>query len=259
MLSLQNISKFFVDQQGQSLQILDNISLDVKAGEFVTIFGPNGAGKSTLMNIVSGLDQPTSGQVVWDRPDRQVSYLFQDYKASLLPWQTTYQNIALPLQWKGWNRQQIKSQISSLIEKFQIDVDLNAYPFTLSGGQAQLVSILRSLAISPDMLILDEPFSALDYFNSISLLLKLQEIWEKAKFTGLFISHNIDEAIFLGDRLVIVSAKPTTIVDVIEINLPRPRSIQIHGQPMFTMIKQHVLDSLALSANLSISNSKSGT
>lgn len=247
MLSLQNISKSFVDRQGHPAQILDKISLDVKAGEFVTIFGPNGAGKSTLMNIISDLDHPTSGQLIWDRPDRQVSYLFQDYKASLLPWKTAYQNIALPLQWQGWNRLKIGSEIAALVEKFQISIDLNAYPFTLSGGQAQLISILRSLVISPDVLILDEPFSALDYLNGISLLLKLQEIWEKARFTGIFISHNIDEAIFLGNRLVILSPKPTTVVEIIEINLPRPRSIQIYSDPVFINIKQHALNSLAQS------------
>jgi NitT/TauT family transport system ATP-binding protein len=244
MLSLKNVSKSFTDSQGHLIQILDGISLDVQAGEFITVFGPNGAGKSTLMNMISGLDLPSSGKILWDRPDREVSYLFQDYKASLLPWHTAYRNIALPLQWKGWNRLQIKTQISALVEKFQINVDLNAYPFTLSGGQAQLVSILRSLAISPDVLILDEPFSALDYLNSISLLLKLQEIWEKAKFTGLFISHNIDEAIFLGDRLVLLSPKPTTIVDIINIDLPRPRSIKMFSDPTFVKIKQQALNNI---------------
>jgi NitT/TauT family transport system ATP-binding protein len=199
------------------------------------------------MNIISDLDHPTSGQLIWDRPDRQVSYLFQDYKASLLPWKTAYQNIALPLQWQGWSRLKIGSEIAALVEKFQISIDLNAYPFTLSGGQAQLISILRSLVISPDVLILDEPFSALDYLNGISLLLKLQEIWEKARFTGIFISHNIDEAIFLGNRLVILSPKPTTVVEIIEINLPRPRSIQIYSDPVFINIKQHALNSLAQS------------
>jgi NitT/TauT family transport system ATP-binding protein len=248
MLSLQSVSKSFVNGQKEEVSILDCINIDVQSGEFVTVFGPNGAGKSTLMNMVSGLDKPTSGNIIWDRPDREVSYLFQDYKASLLPWKTAYQNIALPLQWKGFNRNQIKSKIAMLVERFQISIDLNAYPFTLSGGQAQLVSILRSLAIEPDLLILDEPFSALDYLNSILLLLKLQDIWLKSNFTGIFISHNIDEAIFLGDRLVILSPKPTTIVDIIEINLPRPRQISFLSDPIFAQIKQRAINGVNLSA-----------
>jgi NitT/TauT family transport system ATP-binding protein len=241
MLSIQNVSKSFIDRQGQSVTILDQINLDIRSGEFLTIFGPNGAGKSTLMNTISGLDRPSSGEIIWDRPDQEVSYLFQDYKASLLPWKNAYQNIALPLQWQGLDRSTIKSRISKLIDKFQINIDLNAYPFTLSGGQAQLVSIIRSLAIEPDLLLLDEPFSALDYLNSISLLLKLQEIWLKSSFTGVFISHNIDEAIFLGDRLVILSPKPTQIIEIIDIDLPRPRSIEILTDPQFVYIKQQAL------------------
>ena len=244
MLSLNNISKHFIDDRGQQVEILDKIDLDIQPGELIAIFGPNGCGKSTLMNMVSGLDRPSSGEIIWNRTNPEVSYLFQDYKASLLPWQTAYQNISLPLRWKGLNSIQIRTKISSLVDKFKIDINLNAYPFTLSGGQAQLVSILRSMAVDPDLLILDEPFSALDYLNSIALLLKLQEIWLKSGFTGIFISHNIEEAIFLGDRLVILSPKPTRILDIIEIDLPRPRSIEILTDPQFVRIKQQALETM---------------
>jgi NitT/TauT family transport system ATP-binding protein len=242
MLSIRNFSKSFIDRRGQETTVIDRINLDVNQGEFVTIFGPNGAGKSTLLNTISGLDIPSSGEIIWDRSDRKVSYLFQDYKASLLPWKTAYQNIALPLKWQGLTHSIIHSKISKLSDKFQINIDLNAYPFTLSGGQAQLVSIMRSLVIEPDLLLLDEPFSALDYLNSISLLIKLQEIWLKSSFTGIFISHNIDEAIFLGDRLVILSPKPTYIIDIVDIRLPRPRSINTFSDPAFIKIKQQVIN-----------------
>jgi NitT/TauT family transport system ATP-binding protein len=250
MLLLQGVSKSFVNTKKEEIAILDKIDIDIQSGEFITVFGPNGAGKSTLMNMISGLDYPSSGEIIWDRPDRKVSYLFQDYKASLLPWRTAYQNIALPLQWKGLKPKQVKSNIMLLVQKFQIDIDLKAYPYTLSGGQAQLISILRSLVIEPDLLLLDEPFSALDYLNSISLLIKLQDIWLKSSFTGIFISHNIDEAIFLGDRLMILSAKPTSIVDIIEINLPRPRQISFLSDPVFAKIKQKVIDSISLQQDI---------
>jgi NitT/TauT family transport system ATP-binding protein len=244
MLSLKCVSKSLTNHQGNPTLILDCINLDIQCGEFITVFGPNGSGKSTLMNIISGLDKPSSGSINWDQPDRKVSYLFQDYKASLLPWKTAYSNIALPLHWQGIKKSIIHSKISELVNKFQINIDLNNYPFTLSGGQSQLVSIIRSLITEPDLLILDEPFSALDHLNSISLLLKLQEIWLKSNFTGIFISHNIDEAIFLGDRLIILSPKPTKIIDIIDIKLPRPRSINIFSDPTFVKIKQKVINQL---------------
>jgi NitT/TauT family transport system ATP-binding protein len=137
----------------------------------------------------------------------------------------------------------IQNVSKSFIDR-QGQIDLNAYPFTLSGCQAQLARIIRILAIEPDLLLLDKPFGGLDYLNSISLLLKLQEIWLKSSFTGIFISHNIDEAIFLGDRLVILSPKPTQIVDIIEIDLSRPRSINIFSDPTFIKIKQQAIDLL---------------
>lgn len=244
MLFLKCVSKSIPNHQGDLDHILDCINLDIQCGEFITIFGPNGSGKSTLMNIISGLDKSFSGSIIWDQPDRKVSYLFQDYKASLLPWRTAYSNIALPLCWQGVKKSIIHSKISELVNKFHIDINLSNYPFTLSGGQAQLISIMRSLITEPDLLILDEPFSALDHLNSISLLLKLQEIWLKSSFTGIFISHNIDEAIFLGDRLVVLSPKPTQIIDIIDVRLPRPRSIDIFSEPTFVKIKQKVLDIL---------------
>ena len=122
MLSLNNISKHFTDDRGQQVEILDKIDLDIEPGELIAIFGPNGCGKSTLMNMVSGLDRPSSGEIIWNRTNPEVSYLFQDYKASLLPWQTAYQNSALPLRWKGLNSTQIRTKISNLVDKFKIDI-----------------------------------------------------------------------------------------------------------------------------------------
>jgi NitT/TauT family transport system ATP-binding protein len=246
MLKLERVRKYFFNTQKHRTTILEDISLEVPQGEFITIFGPNGSGKSTLMNIISGLELPSEGNVVLDDQSKEISYLFQDYKSALLPWKTAYQNIALPLHWKRISKAEAKQSIQHLINKFDVNINLNSYPFTLSGGQAQLVSIIRSIVVNPDILILDEPFSALDYVNRISLLLKLQEIWLASSLTCIFISHDIDEAIFLGDRLVILSPKPTRIIDVIEIDLPRPRSIDILTSPEFMALKQRALSMLNL-------------
>jgi NitT/TauT family transport system ATP-binding protein len=246
MLKLERVRKYFLNSQKQRFIILDDISLEVPQGEFITIFGPNGSGKSTLMNIISGLEHPSEGNVILDAQSREISYLFQDYKSALLPWKTAYQNMALPLYWKGVSEANAKQAIQYLVSKFDVNINLNAYPFTLSGGQAQLISIIRSIVVNPDILILDEPFSALDYVNRISLLLKLQEIWLASSLTCIFISHDVDEAIFLGDRLVILSPKPTHIIDVININLPRPRSIDMLTSPAFMQLKQRALSQLNL-------------
>jgi NitT/TauT family transport system ATP-binding protein len=246
MLKLDKVKKYFLNAQKQRTVILEDITLEVPQGEFVTVFGPNGAGKSTLMNIISGLELPSEGNVTLDTQSKEISYLFQDYKSALLPWKTAYQNIALPLYWKGISKADAKQSIQRLINKFDVNINLNAYPFTLSGGQAQLISIMRSIVVNPDILILDEPFSALDYVNRISLLLKLQEIWLASSLTCIFISHDIDEAIFLGDRLVLLTPKPTRIIDVIDIDLPRPRSIDMLTSPEFMSLKQKALSRLNL-------------
>jgi NitT/TauT family transport system ATP-binding protein len=246
MLKLEGVRKYFSNTQKQRVIILEDINLEIPQGEFITIFGPNGSGKSTLMNIISGLESPSEGHIILDSQSKEISYLFQDYKSALLPWKTAYENIALPLYWKGISKFEAKQSIQYLISKFDVNINLNAYPFTLSGGQAQLISIIRSIVVKPDILILDEPFSALDYVNRISLLLKLQEIWLASPLSCIFISHDIDEAIFLGDRLVILSPKPTRIIDVIDINLPRPRSIDMLTSPAFTKLKQRALSQLNL-------------
>jgi NitT/TauT family transport system ATP-binding protein len=246
MLKLEGVKKYFTNAQKQRVTILDDISIEVPQGEFITIFGPNGSGKSTLMNIISGLELPSEGNVILEAQSKEISYLFQDYKSALLPWKTAYQNIALPLYWKGISKAEAKQSIQHLINKFDVNINLNSYPFTLSGGQAQLISIIRSIVVNPDILILDEPFSALDYVNRVSLLVKLQGIWLASSLSCIFISHDIDEAIFLGDRLVILSPKPTRIVDVIDIDLPRPRSIDMLTSLEFTSLKKRALSRLNL-------------
>ena len=244
MLTLANVSKRFRDADGQTVEVLKEINLTTEPGEFITIFGPNGCGKSTLMSMIVGVEKPTQGDVLFHSQPVEIGYVFQDYKTSLLPWRTVLDNIALPLVWKGMNKQQAFKKVMNLVETFKLNVNLKAYPFTLSGGQAQLVCILRSLVINPDILILDEPASALDYLNSMNLLMELQQFWMKLNFMALFISHDIEEALFLGDRLLLLSPKPTEIVDIIDINLPRPRTLEVFTAPEFVKLKRRALQRL---------------
>lgn len=244
VIQTQKLCKDFIDPNGRRTEVLSNINLTVNKGEFVTFFGPNGCGKSTLMSLITGVEKPSRGELRMSSASLEIGYVFQDYKSSLLPWRTVFDNIAMPLIWRGLKRQLARQKILELVKTFRLNVSLGAYPFMLSGGQAQLVCLLRSLVVNPDILILDEPTSALDYLNSMNLLMELQEIWMELGFSALFISHNIEEALFLGDRLILLSSKPTTVVDKIEIPLPRPRRLSVFTDPEFVRLKQRALESL---------------
>ena len=241
MLKIKNIYKQFKGHDGRLVKVLNNINFSVKKGEFVTIFGPNGCGKSTLMSIIAGIEKSTSGTIEFGNSSIKIGYVFQDYNQSILPWKNVWQNIAAPLLWSGEDKKIAYEKVVSMFEKFNLNLDLNAYPSTLSGGQAQMVCILRSLIIDPDILILDEPFSALDHINQFNLMMKFQEIQHTIKTTTLFISHNIDEAIFLGDKLMLLSHCPTSILKNISIPIQKPRNRNIFTHNEFIKIKEKAL------------------
>ncbi len=231
--------------------IYAGLSFDVKAGGITAIFGPNGCGKSTLLNIASGLAKHDGGTCDVDGLDRfRFSYIFQNYRESLLPWRTNFRNISFPLEIQGKSDAFINERIDSLKALFKTDFDLHRHPYQLSGGQQQAVAFLRALAAEPSVLFMDEPFSALDYENSLRMRDSIQQYCIRHKPTVLFISHDIEEAVHLADRIIVLSQKPTNVIEVIENRLPYPRTLQALNSEEFHHIKNKVLVAFQKAAKL---------
>ncbi len=236
MISLSAIEKEFRKNTG-TVKVLDGINLTIQKGEFVTVFGPNGSGKTTLLNIVAGIDTPDVGGVTINGKspeDARVGFVFQNYNESLFPWRTVIENIVFPSE-KGHEIAEY------LLKKVGLHAFKDRCVYELSGGQRQLVSICRSIAFRPDILIMDEPFSALDYSTTRKMELELLDIWQEKKITTLFVSHDIDEAIFLADKVVVLSPRPSNIKKVFEVNLPRPRTLDMLAGPEFVTLRNEIL------------------
>jgi NitT/TauT family transport system ATP-binding protein len=227
-LEIHNVSKKFRSKNG-TLTALEPVNLDVQAGEFVCLLGPSGCGKSTLLNIVAGLDSPTTGKLFIDRkPIRGTGtdrvMIFQS--AALFPWLSVFDNVKFGLNMIGVpkpERQVIARKFLKMVNLAEFE---NSFVHELSGGMKQRVAIARALATNPDVLLMDEPFGALDAQTRDILHDELQTIWSETKKTILFVTHNVREAIVLGDRVVVFSARPGRIKKVFAIDLPRPRQIE---------------------------------
>ncbi len=217
---LKDIKKF------QYLSVIEDVSIEIKSGEFVTFFGPNGCGKTTFLNILSGLLPPDKGEVLiqGENPGTvKIGYIFQNFSETLFPWRRNIDNIAFPLELKGTSKAERCKKVIELEKNLGIEIDNDSYPYKLSGGQQQLVAIARALIEQPYVLLMDEPFNALDFQTRMVMEDKILDIWEKMKATILFVSHDIDEAIYLADRVVFFTKIPARIACTMEINLPRPR------------------------------------
>jgi len=225
--------------------VLDGVDLEIQKGEFVTIFGPNGCGKSTLLDIVGGLEQPTAGDVQIageSASSAKIGMVFQHYNESLFPWRTALQNVAFPLELKGASTEESTKTAAALLEKVGLAPHTHKYPSQLSGGMKQLVAICRAIAHEPDVLLLDEPFSALDYSTTRKMELALLDMWMEKKITTLFVSHDVDEAIFLADRVVVLSQRPARVKKIVPIDLPRPRTLDMFTSEEFGILRKKVLD-----------------
>ncbi|SKB77370.1 sulfonate transport system ATP-binding protein [Lachnospiraceae bacterium] len=212
IVEIRNLNKYFRD-----MQVLDNISLNVNEGEFISVIGASGCGKSTLIRIIGGLETASVGTVLVKgktvkNPTRKIGYVFQDHR--LLPWLTAGENIKITLDENEKDADGIVKKYLELVglEKFE-----NAYPTQLSGGMAQRVAIARALANKPDILLLDEPFGALDAITRINMQQELQKIWKSENITMILITHDIDEAVYLGQRVVVMSSRPGRIKDIFDI------------------------------------------
>ena len=241
MISFQSVRRLY-REEGRETLVLDDISFDVNRGEFITLFGPNGCGKSTLMNLLSGVDHPSSGTIAGAEALKgQIGFVFQDYRRTLLPWRTGAKNIRLPLELRGVSTKEQKARLAALVERLRPDFDLAQPIFTLSGGQAQMISLMRALIIEPQLLILDEPFSALDYGRTLAWRQTIMNVAKSFDLTTLFISHDLDEALYLGDRVVFFTRKPTRVKEVLSVPFARPRAPELLGTPEFAALKLRAL------------------
>ena len=224
--------------------VYDGFDLELELGTFTSVFGPNGCGKSTLINMISGLMPRDGGSVLYDGrtiEETSISYVFQNYREALFPWRRAIDNIRYPMDRHGYSKKERESRIDQLIEDFGIRIDLNAYPYMLSGGQQQAVSILRALAIEPDVLFLDEPFSALDYEMTLLMREKLQSIFEKTKTTMILVSHDLEEAVQMADKVLLLSRRPTRVAALVDNLLPRPRDAGTLTEPAFVDLRSECL------------------
>lgn len=244
-LRATNVSvKYFIKRTRDYLLALDNINLEIMPGEFICIVGPSGCGKTTFLNAVDGLVPISSGSIAIDGnvihgpgPDRAM--VFQH--PSLLPWRTVLGNVLYGVEMnKKFPRQEAEERARYFINLVGLSGFEHHYPSELSGGMQQRVNLARALVADPEILLLDEPFAALDAQTREFMQEELLKIWEKAKKTALFITHQINEAIYLADRVVVFSARPGRVKEIIKIDIPRPRKLHVKREPAFLRIEDHV-------------------
>src|SRR6266436_2415591 len=218
-IHIQHLMKSYPSAAGTGMvSVLNDINLDAASGEFITFFGPNGCGKSTLLKVVAGIEPYDSGHVSIDTKspeEAKTGLVFQNYSDSLMPWLNSHDNILFPYSLKKRKPRALEAgdRLSKLLKDLEIDLPQGNYPYQLSGGQQQLVAILRTLIYKPDVILMDEPFSSLDYQTRSFMQMTLLDIWQHEKPTILFVSHDIEEAIFLADKLVLLSALPASVKD----------------------------------------------
>jgi len=227
-VEFRDVSVHFQVPGGDTVLAAQHINLTVRPGEFVAVVGPSGCGKTTLLNLLAGLIRPSAGQVFRhgkpvDGPSRDVGYMLA--RSALTPWRTARRNVELGLEIRGVGRAERRDRAMQLLRQLRIDRFADAYPGQLSHGMQQRVAIARTLAIDPDLWLMDEPFGALDAMTRERLQDELTEIWSRTGLTVLFVTHSIEEAIFLADRVVVMSPGPGRIDNEYAIDLPRPRDI----------------------------------
>jgi NitT/TauT family transport system ATP-binding protein len=238
MIELRDISKAYYTDTATTWAI-GNVSLSIADGEFVSIVGPSGCGKSTLLNMMAGFLEPTSGSIEMDgrpiaggRLHPSLGYIFQ--KDTLLPWYTVQKNVGLGLRFKGVPEDRIAIRVAELLELGHLTGFANAYPHQLSGGMRRRVALLMSLAVDPRIVLMDEPFGALDTHTKTHLHRELMEIWRKLRQTIVLVTHDLDEAITLSDRVIVLSSPPSTVLLDERIDIPHPRDVfTLRESPQF--------------------------
>ena len=245
LLEIRSVDRTYKDTGNNTVEALKNIDLTVNRGEFVTLIGPSGCGKTTLLRLLAGLDAPESGTIALNGkeitgPDPSRGYVFQ--QSGLFPWLTVEKNIASGLKARGVYKEN-KADVSKYLGLIGLNGFEKAYPHQISGGMAQRVAIARALINHPVALLLDEPMGALDAFTRADLQDKLLELWEKNATTMVLVTHDVDEALYLSDRIVIMTPRPGKISEVLTVSLPRPRQ---RNPPDFISMRSSILEKLHL-------------
>jgi len=242
-ISFQNVSKSF-DLAGQAVfTALQNLDLDIEDGEFITVVGPSGCGKSTAMNIAAGLTRPSSGQVLVDNtpvkgPGPERGVIFQQY--ALFPWLTVRQNVEFGLQISGRPKDERRSIADHFIELVGLTDFADALPKMLSGGMKQRCAIARAYAVNPKILLMDEPFGALDALTRVQLQDQLLSMWSKERRTVMFITHDVDEAVYLASRVIVMAARPGRLHKIVPVALPFPRTEEMRLSAQFSQLRNEV-------------------
>ena len=249
MLRVEHLNKSYGDGP-EAVHAIGDISFEIRANELVCIVGPSGCGKTTLLKCISGLLAPTAGEVwleeqqVVGPPDR-MALVFQEYSRSLFPWMTVRQNIAFPLRRRKLDKQKRAELVEEAVESVGLTAAIDRYPWQLSGGMQQRVAIARALAYQPAILLMDEPFASVDAQTRADLEDLVLQVRERYQITIVFVTHDIDESVYLSDRVIVLTSSPTSVYEVLDIDLPAPRDqVKTKELPEFTHLRAHVWRSI---------------
>ena len=249
VIAAQGVNKVFNPGTDEEIIALQDIDLNVESGEFISLIGPSGCGKSTLMRLVGDLLQPSSGELLVNGKSPRAARLDRDYgmvfqAATLYDWRSVTKNVQLPLEVMGYAKEERQKRAREMLEMVELSAFAEHYPWQLSGGMQQRVSIARALAFDPSILLMDEPFGALDEFTRERMNLELLRIWEQTRKTIIFVTHSISEAIFLSNRIVVMSPRPGRITKIVNNDLPYPRDFKTRGDPAYHNMVAEVRDLL---------------
>lgn len=248
-ISATDINKIFNPKSDEEVVALQDVNVDIRAGEFVSLIGPSGCGKSTLLRLIADLLTPSSGELKVNGKDPHQARLDRDYgmvfqAATLYEWRTVTKNVQLPLEIMGYPQTIRQQRSEEMLELVELGQFRNHYPWQLSGGMQQRVAIARALAFEPSILLMDEPFGALDEFTRERMNMELLKIWDRTKVTIIFVTHSISEAVFLSNRIVVMSPRPGRITEIVENPLPYPRNFETRELPAYYQMVTEVRELL---------------
>jgi NitT/TauT family transport system ATP-binding protein len=245
MLRVSHLAKTY-GEGDDAVKAIGDVDLEVSEKEFVCVVGPSGCGKTTLLKCMAGLLPPTGGEVLLheqrvDGPPERMALVFQEYSRSLFPWMSVRQNVAFPLRRKRLEKQKARELVEHAVQSVDLTRFLDRYPWELSGGMQQRVAIARALAYQPEIMLMDEPFASVDAQTRADLEDLILEVRREYGVTVVFVTHDIDESVYLGDRIVVLTPSPTTVQEVLEVDLPVPRDqVETKELPEFAQLRGHV-------------------